>query len=279
MRVTQRLFNTLAFTAVAALVAIVPTNILANPLPVNPDGGILSIGPFSGSLVGVTSGANNCISWVGLPGPCVAGTTHPVSVNGSSSSFALGSAGNLITDVVGLPFPGNPPGNPIISKFMTLGGGTFVGSVPVFFDLTKIFVNSGATVGTCSDAAFASCTPANSPFTFAEDSQGTTVKISFSVLYDVYTGTIGTGVTKYQGGFETTLTGNQPNNVNNGVCAGVADKIVELLTCAAAGGTITASWSGSGSPVNTTPEPFTFVLFGSGLVGVAIFGRRFRRRS
>jgi hypothetical protein len=275
MRVTQRLFNTLTLIAVAALVAIVPTNMFAMALPVNPDGGILSLGPFAGTLVGVTSGANACISWAAQPGAlCVAGTTHQMSVNGSSTSFANGStATDQIKDIVGLPFP--PPTLPL---FETIQGGAFVGGATVKFDLTQVVVNTGATIGNCgSNAPLNQCTPANSPFTFAEDITGTQVKISFSVFKIAYINTTADGFTNYKGEFDTTLSGNQPVNAANGTCSGVADTITSLLGCEATGGTITASWTSSESPVTNTPEPFTFVLFGSGLVGVAFFGRRFRR--
>jgi PEP-CTERM motif len=47
------------------------------------------------------------------------------------------------------------------------------------------------------------------------------------------------------------------------------------------GGTIKSTWSVTESPTTSstppTPEPISFVLFGSGLVGVALYSRRFRR--
>lgn len=278
MRVTQKRFKRFTLTAVASLIAIVPINMFATALPVNPDGGILSLGPFAGTLVGVTSAPNTCISWAGAAGAlCVAGTTHQMSINGSSSSFAIGStATDQIKDIVGLPFP-----PPTLSLFEQVAGGAFVGGATVNFDLTTVVANGPSTLGTCSGAGANapgnSCTPPFSPFTFSEDLTGTQVTIKFSVFMNAYTGTVASGFTTYKGEFDTTLSGNQPVNAANGACSGVVDSITTLLGCEAAGGTITASWTASESPIAQSPEPFTFVLFGSGLVGVAFINRRFRR--
>jgi hypothetical protein len=197
-----------------------------------------------------------------------------MSINGSSTDFLNGStAGDTIKDITGTSFP-----PPTLVSFETVNNGAFV-SGPITFDLTQVLVNTGPTAGNCtSNAALNSCTPANSPFTFAMDLSGTQLKISFTVFLNAYTGTSASGVSPYRAEFDATLSGNQPVNAALGACSGVADNITSILNCEAMGGTATASWSASESPL-ASPEPFSFVLFGSGLIGLSVLGRKIRRRN
>ena len=243
----------------------VTTNIFATPLPIT-DSGILQIGGLQGALVGVTS-APPCISWSGSP-TCSGFTAHQMAVSGSSNLFSTSaSATDTIKDL-----PSFPP--PTLTDFETvLGAGTLAGQT-IHFDLAHVFVNGPTNVGNCSsNAALNSCTPANSPFTFSMDSTGQQLTISFSVLMDAYTGTNST-FTQYLGVFSTQQSG---HFAGFGSCANAVADITDALTCESTQGTITATWSATESPLAGTPEPMSLALFGSGLIGLGLIGRRFRR--
>jgi hypothetical protein len=251
----------------AAALAISPTNIFATALPIT-DSGILTIANLGGTLVGVTSSPTTCINWAG-GSTCVANTQHQYSVSGVSNLFSTtASANDLIKDL-----PSLPP--PTLTDFLQVqGAGAIVGSIAMF-DLTSVPLTAGgAGFGNClSNAANNSCSPPGSPFTFQESSTGTDVTVSFSTQLLAYTGTSASGTTAYTGTFST----DQALVLNgSGACNGLAANITNILSCEAAGGTIAATWSATLAP-SATPEPISFILFGSGLIGVAVFGRRFRR--
>jgi len=284
MRRTVSRFHNLTLIAMALIaVAMVPTNIYANALIYN-DGGILQIGNMNSTVVGVTSNAI-CINWAGAATCATPGATHQMNIGGGGSAiFATGlSASDTIRDVSS--FPG-----PIVVGFETVvGAGLEAGNI-ITFDLTQITQNGGSNIGTCSgaaaNAAFNSCVPAFSPFSFQENGTATGVSISFSVLKNGYTcangvaGTAGgcnssnTSFTPYSGTFSTQING---SIVGLGSCNGVTANITSILTCESTGGTIQATWSATESP--TVPEPMTIALIGSGLIGLALFGRRRLRRS
>src|ERR1700733_1912268 len=265
MRLTQMKLHTVALTAMTfAALAIGPTNGFATALPLT-DSGILQIANLPGSLVGVTT-APPCINWSGgatCPTPL---TSTQMGVSGSSNLFSTATSA---TDTIK-----NIGGTTSESSFETvLGAGALAGQT-IIFDLTSIPTNTGGNIGNCtSNAANNSCTPAGSPFTFAMDSTGTQLTISFSTLMNAYTGTTTTGVTGYKGLFATQQSG---TFVGSGACSGLTANITDALSCEAAGGTIDATWSATESPVTGTPEPLSFVLFGTGLVGLAMV-RRYRR--
>lgn len=239
------------------------SNMFATALPIT-DSGLLTIGNLVGSLVGVTS-APPCINWSG--GATCAGATHQMSVSGVSNLFSTTTTStDTIKDVSTTP----------VSSFETvLGAGALAGQT-IIFDLTSIPVNPGPSIGCTSNAPFATCTPAGSPFTFSENATGTQVSITFSTLMNVYTGSSTTGFTAYQGIFSTQQSGTVSGL---GACNGVTANITSILACEGSGGTVTATWSANESPIPSsgTPEPISFVLFGSGLVGLALIGRRYKR--
>lgn len=276
-------FSKLKFAAtVIGALAVVPTNIFATALPLT-DAGILTVAA-QGNLVGVTT-IPTCINWGG--GSTCAGASHNMGVSGTSNLFSAPSTGT-IKDLSMFP-------PPTLVGFETVNGAGAIAGNIVTFDMTGVLIS---TFGDCtSNAANNSCSPANSPFTFSEDGTGgpgSDVTIKFTVFLDAYTcpggvaGTSGgcndtnTGFTLYKAQFST----DQSGTLNgSGACAGVAVDITNILNCEAAAGpfagmtpgTITATWSATESPVTATPEPISFILFGSGLIGVAVFGRRSRR--
>lgn len=234
----------------------------ATALPIT-DSGVLAISNVGGSLVGITTTPSFCVNWGG-GSTCVAGTTHQMTVSGVSNLFSTStSATDQIKDLTGTG---------ALTSFETvLGAGALAGQT-IIFDLTSIPTNGAVAVGNCgSNAAFNTCTPAFSPFTFSEDSTGTQVSISFSTLMNAFTGSSATGVTGYRGVFTTQVSGTL---TGSGACVGLAANITNILSCEAAGGTVSSTWSATESPIPGTPEPASLMLFGSGLMGLAAFRRR-----
>jgi hypothetical protein len=259
------LYRGLTLAALAiALCTFAVSGAFATALPIT-DSGVLTLSNLGGTLIGITS-VPACINWAG--GSTCAGASHPMSVSGVSNIFATPSTGTIKD--IGTTFP--------ISQFETVSGaGTLTGQT-INFDLSSLNL-TGSTVGTCSGTAannaFNVCSPAGSPFTFQEDATGTQVSLSFSALLNAYTGSAATGVTAYRGIFTTQLSGTLSGT---GACSGLTVNITNILSCEAAGGTITATWSASESPIPGTPEPGSLVLMGSGLVGLAgVLRRRFAR--
>jgi len=267
MRVTEVRFHRLTLAAAAFMgLALVPSNVFATALIV-PDSGILQIANLTGTLVGVTSFpvATSCINWSGGV-TCAAGAVS-MGVSGVSGIFATGTG--QIWDILN----GVSEGTGGLFETVT-GAGPETGNT-INFNLNTVITNTGATQGNCtSNAAFNTCTPAGSPFTFQEDSTGTQLTISFTALLSGYTGTLASGSTGYRAVFATQESGTVSGS---GACSGVTANITSVLTCEAAGGTVQATWSAAESP--TAPEPISFLLFGSGLLGLSFLGRRRFRRS
>jgi hypothetical protein len=263
-------------------IAFQPTNILANPLPLS-DSGILTVTSQGNLLDWTTTPA--CFNWGGGTG--CAGATHNMAVTGATNLFSAPATG-AIRD-----FSSFPP--PTLVAFEAVNGaGSLAGDI-INFDMTGTMISP---FGDCtSNAAGNSCSPANSPFTLSEDGvggPGSDVTIKFTVFLNAYTcpggvtGTTGgcnssnTLFTPYKAQFKFDVNGTM---TGAGACSGVAADITNILNCENATGpfagmtpgTITVDgWSATESPV-TAPEPAGFALFGSGLIGVFLFGRRFRR--
>jgi hypothetical protein len=251
----------LAAMAITAF-AIAPTNVFADAFPINPDGGVLAI---SGVNLGVTT-TPFCISWAG--GSTCAGATHGMTVGGSSTDFSTAvSATDQIKDL---------SGTGAVTDFEEVLGGAFLGGATVHFDLTSLVTNGGTALGNCNTTApFNSCTPANSPFTYTENSNSTQVTISFEAMLNGYTGTSAGGTTAYDAKFSTQIAGVLSGT---GACGGLAANIVNIVTCESSGGTLDVTWAANETPiagtVTPTPEPASCVLFGSVLAAAALFGRR-----
>jgi hypothetical protein len=134
------------------------------------------------------------------------------------------------------------------------------------FDLTSLVIPGAPAGNNCTTFAInAICIPNGSPIVFDQES-ATQVAISFDTNEIAYFGTSGTGSTPYSGVFSTQVTATIP----------------DLLSTLETGGTVTATWSSTQSPVPTTtspvPEPSTFAyLLGPGLAGIALLKRRIRR--
>jgi len=146
-----------------------------------------------------------------------------------------------------------------------MGRGAEAGNT-INFDFSSLVINTGATVGNCSsNAAFNSCTPAGSPFTFIESSTGTQLDIMFTALLKAYTGSSATGSTAYEALFTIPL---GPTLVATPACNGEAADITNALSCLAAGGEMLSVWSASGGPVAAVPAP----IAGAGLPSLIFAG-------
>jgi hypothetical protein len=249
--------------AVATLLAAMAPS-YADALPTPPDGGILEISNQIGILLALTVSPSPCFNWGG--GTTCAGATESMAVSGFSTLFSTGSLGT-IEDMNGL----GP-----VTQFETVPGGSAVGGATVNFDLTSLKVNGGTAIGNCgSDATFTSCTPADSPFTLTENSNGTQLEISFTALLNGYTGTSASGTTPYIGTFSMQDAG---TFTGSGACAGgLTADITNFVNCEAAGGTIDSTWSATESPTPTslgTPEPMSIALMGSMLLPLIPYLRR-----
>jgi hypothetical protein len=233
-------------------------------------GAVLNINNLTGQLVGVS---NACINW-GTPGACQTTTGIPDSVSGSDAGvFTPGStAQDTIQD---LPSGVATPLVDFETVQSPLPGGV------VNFDLTSIAIPAIPAGNNCTTFALSAiCSPGGgSPFLLIQQGP-TTVGITFDTNMIAYTGSSSVS-TPYIGIFSTQLSGCLVALVA-GACPNPSvnsDTIPNLLNFIAGGNAVTATWAAQESPVPTsgTPEPISFVLFGSGLVSLAVIGRKYRR--
>jgi hypothetical protein len=193
-------------------------------------------------------------------------------VSGASNLFAPGT--DFIQDA-------NSIG--ALTDFETVtGAGTLAGKT-IDFDLTSIVENGSTPIGDCSsNAAFNSCTPANSPFTLVMDITGTQLTVEFTMYLDAYTGSSSGGSTVYKGVFAWIDSG---TFVGLNGCNGLATNITNFINCEAGGGTIQTNWSATESPTGAVvpgvPEPMSVGLLGSVLLltGRALYRRRKQQNS
>jgi len=228
-------------------------------------GGVLNVSNTPGTLVGVTT-VPMCISWSGSS-TCSGNTPHPDSVSGSDPNYFMPGSAGTIEDL-------SPPITTVVN-FETAGGGS-LGLGTVHFDLISLVTPSGFPV--CNGSAQVICSTGLFILTQTSSNQ---VSISFSTVEEAYTGTSGVNynaATLYNGVFTTQLSGSLTQFGCMGGASACTDTVANILNFEGLGGTISSTWSSTASPA-PAPEPVTFLLFGSGLLGVAMVGRRATRRS
>jgi hypothetical protein len=222
--------------ALSILILAAPARIYATPIPLG-GGGVLQISNLTGDLLGIS---NVCINW-NSAAPC---TNPPGSVQDTVSGqdpavFTVGS-GPLNT-IKNLPVGVVTP----LLDFMTVQS-PLAGGV-VHFDLISITIPAIPAGNNCVTFALSAvCNPGGgSPFVLFQQSANQ-IAISFSATEEAYTGTSGTNynaATAYNAIFTTQLSGHLPN--------GQTVTIPNVLLFIAGGGTVTATWSATASPVSS----------------------------
>jgi hypothetical protein len=261
---------TLAVVGLTVL-AIGPKEMFANAIPLG-GGGVLNASNMPGGLFAITTTAP-CISFAAA-NTC-AGATTGIAVSGTDPIF--GTTGTIKDIGTSFPIVGFKTAN------LTIAGG------PAIFDLENIVAPSGLPLCTFTTSS-GSCSTGT--FVFGQNSP-TQVSFSFTTNENGYTVSSATGFTPYRGIFTTQLTGNLSafgctvsgaqtctDTIGNILIfeATAAQTTAAGLGAIGQSGTFKSTWSATESPNATTatPEPISFVLIGPGLVGVALYRRRFR---
>jgi len=263
MLVTQRTLKNLAFTTAAlAALAVGPSHVLATPIPYAA-GGAFNIGSFSVAVNGTL--ATGCIDYYNASTGC--GTNATVTLNAPSDPIF----GTVAVTTGSIKDIGPGQSFPELTA-LTLNGFTF--------DLLSLVF---PTPTACPPAATpGSCAIAGSPFVFTQDtiappSPTSSADVSLTALYCGYTGSAGTETsTSCTNGtlYAATFTSHFVGTIDS---TGMAATVANLINIISGGGTITDSISGNFTPI-PTPEPISLILFGSGLLGLSLLGRRKSRR-
>jgi len=275
-KMNKRVFQSLPLAALACVLAIAPGNtyataIIASGTGTGPGSGNVSLANMAGTFVGVAGGANPCLDF-GFPAACQTTTGIQDAVSSmDTTNFTSGStAADTIRDVF---LFGALPVVDFETVASPLSGGV------VNFNLTSIITPPTPVGNNCTTfSPSAVCAPGSgSPLILTQEGSSQ-VNVTFSVDLAAYTGTSATGSTPYLGIFSTNLSGSLPTMTGNPF-SGTADTIPDILGFIGDGGTITSTWSAQESAITATPEPLSFFLLGSGLVGLSLLGRHRRARS
>lgn len=169
----------------------------------------------------------------------------------STGSYA-GLTGGTIDNLTG-PTATGPVSIPSFATF-TVPTGT------IFFDLTNIFAGVGTAANCGNNSVGSVCTPTNSPFTLTQTQTGVTVTLSLSGI--AYSGTAATGSSPTGALFTAQIT--VPGTITQ-VLSQVASNTLPVQT-------YSASFTSTPTAV---PEPATFGLIGTALLGVGLL--KFRK--
>jgi hypothetical protein len=249
----------------ALTLAVMVGNVGATALPVG-NGGILNKGSYTlNSVIQDVAVQGTCIDWEVVPPAACANTgTSLMAVSGDNTLFTAGSASIK-----------NLNGSLPVTQFETVAGP--LGNV--FFDLLSIVNPNPAIYPTCTATSTSPCYTGTFLLTPSVVGGIPQLAIQLTTQEVAYTGTSATGSTPYVGIFTTQLSGTLNSTDAAGACIGASSTIASVLACQQGGGTIYNPWSATESPGSVTPEPISFVILGSGLVGLSILGRRRSRRS
>jgi len=263
MRITRKGSGpvTIALTVLAAALAWGPGRALATPVPL---AGVLNLGNFS---VDLTPG---CIAFYNGPGlptcPPVGSATVMVDAP-VGAGFTFNTTGTLMDlTSAGTGF--------VQADSLVMASGGPAGYGPISFDTIADVPPSGTPCPAGGPAVGSSCAIPGSPFEFFNFSSGASI-VSLTLEVCAYTGTPGSPTIT-----GTTGSNGVPTNCSAGTLYQDVISAQFVLTYSQIlaeylGGGVQDSASATLGPV--TPEPISFVLFGSGLIGMALLGRRVRR--
>jgi len=224
--------------------------------------GVLGV---SACLCGVFAGSASAATINGLANIGGSVTVSATSIDFATAFVALGTQAGSFSGLTGGTFNDNLTGGPTtgavdIVDFVSFTSGLVT---PIDFDLTYIDPGVGTALACATNTVGNVCTPTGSPFTLTQNSGSVTVGLDFSGI--AYTGVSGTGSTPTTAGFSTQIV------IDGGTLSG--------LLGALSGGGQAMGVSYSSTFTALAPEPGTTLLFGAGLIGLGLMGRRHLRRS
>lgn len=214
----------------------------------------------SASAVTIISGSANITGNVNVTPNTIqffnGSTPNTFAPQGLSTGSFAGLTGGTIQEL----FVASEPVNTMIDvvDYATFLGGTVT---PIDFDLTFIQAGFGTLAACASSAVGAECTPTGSPFTLIQGAQG--VAVFFTVDGTAYPAVGGSGATG------SPTIGNFTSQFNvPGTIPGV---LAQLQATGISGQSYSATFTATAAPEPSTGACF---VFGAGLVGLSLIGRR-----
>lgn len=238
----------------ALAVVAIPSQMFANPIPIG-GGGVLNLGSFS----------------VAAQQACVIFYNGTINCGGTATANINDPTDPIFGDITGTgqdtlkSLGATPPISQVLIDHSNLSGNFYS------FDLLGFFIPASTPFCTVSTPQGTNCQVAGSPFVFDQTSP-TTVAVQLNENLCGYTGNVAGG----GGTLGTCPTGTPYTGLLTGNIAGQGN-LQTILNTIATGGTVTGGSISYALNPSAVPEPVSMLLIGSGLLGVALVGRRLRR--